>query len=343
MKQIPLLFLSDSPSEPTGLGRITKDLAVLCSSLPQFRIGVMGRGAGWLASRQLPFAQYVFDMTHQWGEEHIEQVWDDFAGSREGIVMTIWDLSRLHWFSRPRMNGRLQEFLESKKFRKWAYVPVDSYGVGGKLTGLSADTLLGFDRVLAYGMFGKDVLEYTLQREVDWIPHGYSAKLFSKREKAPGRAMLGVKEDEQLIGCVMTNQSRKDWGTCFSTWARVKKPGRKFWAHVDTAERYWNLNALAMDFGLNNGEIILTANGDRSSEMMSYLYSACDMTMLPSLGEGFGYPIVESLACGVPVIHTHYGGESELIPEENWLVGAEVQRLDGLWNCVRPVLNPVKW
>jgi len=178
---------------------------------------------------------------------------------------------------------------------------------------------------------------------VDWIPHGYSAKLFSKREKAPGRAMLGVKEDEQLIGCVMTNQSRKAWGTCFSTWARVKKPGRKFWAHVDTAERYWNLNALAMDFGLNNGEIILTVNGDRSSEMMSYLYSACDMTMLPSLGEGFGYPIVESLACGVPVIHTHYGGGAELIPEPNWLVGVDVTRLDGLWNCVRPVLNPVKW
>ena len=341
MKPTPLLFLSDSPHLATGLSRITRDLATHVCSLPQFRVGTMGLGGN--GSSKLPWAQYCFDETHQWGEEHIEENWDDFAGSERGIIMTIWDLSRLDWFARPKMGGRLQKFLESKKFLKWAYVPVDHYGIDGKVTSLAADTLLGFDRVLAYTLFGKKVLEDTLGREVDWIPHGFRGDVFMPRDKAPGRAMLGVKPDEELIGCVMTNQARKDWGVCISTWQRLRRPGRRFWAHVDTPTRYWNLYALLADFEFAEDDVIMTFNGMFDNETLSYLYSACDVTMLPSLGEGFGYPIVESLACGVPVVHTNYGGGAELIPEKEWLVDKVGERLDTLWNCVRPVLSPINW
>src|SRR5205814_1063940 len=100
--------------------------------------------------------------------------------------------------------------------------------------------------------------------------------------------------------------------------------------------------ALATDFGVGDS-IITTFNGDYSSEQLSYLYSACNITMLPSGGEGFGLTIIESMACGVPVVHGNYAGGAELIPERDWLVEKSGERLDGPWNTVRPIWKPKVW
>lgn len=347
MKQVPILFLSDSPELPTGLARITKDLAVLTSELPEFRVGVLGRGGH--GSSKLPFAQYNFPETAQWGEHHIESAWDDFAGKELGIVFTIWDASRLGWFAQPRMEGQLGKFLRSKRFVKWGYFPVDSYGIGGKLTGRMKDTLQGYDRHLAYTMFGKQILESTLSDagnvvELDWIPHGYNNNVFVPRDRVAARMSMGIDNSTELVGCVMTNQARKDWATAFGAMAYLKnkRPGIRMWAHVDVVERYWNLYALIEDFGLRD-TVHLTFSGEYSSEQLSYMYSACNVTMLPSLGEGMGYPLIESMACGVPVVHGNYGGGVEIIPETSWLVERAAERLDGMWNCVRPVWNPIAW
>jgi len=80
-----------------------------------------------------------------------------------------------------------------------------------------------------------------------------------------------------------------------------------------------------------------------TDKSMSYMYSACDVTMLPSLGEGFGYPIVESLACGTPCVHGNYAGGAELIPNQSWLVDPITYRYETRNNCKRPVFNPQDW
>src|SRR5262245_30170095 len=86
---------------------------------------------------------------------------------------------------------------------------------------------------------------------------------------------------------------------------------------------------------------LITQSGQFSDAELSYAYSACDATFLPSLGEGFGYPVVESLACGVPCVTGSYGGAAELIPNEDWLVEPLAERLDTMHNCLRPVYTPV--
>lgn len=341
MRPTPILFLSDNPAIPTGLARITKDLAVHVATMPEFRVGVLGRGG--LSSSKLPFFNVAFDEKYGWAEDLIEGVWDDFAGSDTGVIMTVNDLSRLSWLTRPRMGGRLQEFLTSKRFQVWGYIPIDHYSVGMKLTGEMADTLLGFDRILAYTIFGKQVIERTLGVDgISWCPHGINGDVFKPRDKAAGRAILGVPMTDTLIGMVATNQMRKDWGTAFGAFAKIKKPGMKFWCHTDVPIRYWNMYALAQDFGVQNS-VVFTYNGQFNSEQLSYCYSACDVTILPSLSEGWGFPITESLACGVPVIHGDYGGGVEQIPERDWLVGSVATRLDGQWNCIWPVWSPDDW
>lgn len=345
MKQIPLLFLSDSPDLRTGLGRITRDLATFVSSMPQYRVATLGRGG--LGSSRLPWAQYNFPEIAQWGEDAIEKAWMDFARDERGVIMTVWDASRLHWFTRPRpeMGDGLYNFLTSGRFERWGYMPIDSTSVGEKVTGICADAMLGFDRLLAYTAWGSQVIEKSIGKPVDWIPHGYDANKFQPRDKEAARMALGLQEGEIGIGCCMTNQMRKDWGVACAAIAQVlnKWPNVRFFIHTDVSERSnaWSLPALMQDFGITN-RCTMTYTGAFNDEQMSYWYSGMDLTVLPS-HEGMGYPIIESLACGTPVIHSPYGGGGELIPHSHWLVEPISFRLDTIYNSLRPVWNPEDW
>lgn len=346
---VPILILSDAPDSGTGLGRITKDLAQLLSTMPEFRVGTMGRSG--FGSRDLPWAQYTFGEQYQWGEELLPKIWSDFSGGDYGVIFTVWDASRLTWFGAKNYLPQcsLKTFIESSRFEKWGYFPIDAYGPNKKLSTLSSETLSGYNRVLAYSKFGKEVLENTIGVSgIDFIPHGIDGEVFQPKDPRIGRRRLSVSNSSILVGCVMTNQARKDWGVWAETARELLRYDSRymFWAHVDVLERYWSLPALIEDFGLQNN-VKITQN--LTDEALAEMYSACDVTMLPSLGEGFGYPLAESLACGIPTIHHSYGAGSEILPEillgdtVAGIVESKAARLDTLHNVYRPLLVPSDW
>ena len=61
---------------------------------------------------------------------------------------------------------------------------------------------------------------------------------------------------------------------------------------------------------------ILYLNGDLSADDMAGLYTACDCLVHPYRGEGFGLPVLEAMACGLPVIVTGGGATDDFATDE---------------------------
>jgi len=53
--------------------------------------------------------------------------------------------------------------------------------------------------------------------------------------------------------------------------------------------------------------------GSVSEKLLLYLYNCATLFVYPSLYEGFGYPLLEAMACGIPVISSNAGSLPEVM------------------------------
>lgn len=333
----PIMLVSDSPGQSTGLARLCRDLATLLATMPEFRVAVLGRTPfTGINSRTYPWMSYPFPESGQWGEEYILPAWKDFAGEDPGVIMSLWDLSRMLWFGRPeRMREDMAVFLGAgRNYMKWGYVPVD--GTGPDEQGLPVgmvEAAMGYERMCAASEWGAGVIRR--HRPCQWIPHGIDTSVFAI---GPRRGTLDWPEGSVVVGCNMANQARKDWPVAFEC-VRVLREEYgnllKFWAHTDSMIQYWNLYALATDYGVGD---IVEVTLDLTDQQLAQRYSACDCTILPTAGEGFGYPIAESLACGTACVTTDYAAGQELV-DTDCRVSPVAYRVDTQHDVRRAVLS----
>lgn len=319
-RPIPILILSDSPDSGTGLARICHDVAWFLSAMPEFKVGVLGRmGVG---RSHYPWTSYSFPATAQWGEEYLQDAFEDLSRGQRGIIFSCWDASRLLWLADPvGMPEKLQAFLASGAVERWGLFMADSEGViPGKLPLTAAHVMSKFNRILVASKWAYGVTKNTLpdHPDVDWLPHPIHTDTFTPKDRMSARGHWGLKEKDILIGCVQANQARKSWPVVFEAISKMRSTtaGRPYlWCHTDTVSPvpgrgYWNLQALAYEYGISDHVILETAR--LSDSQMAERYSACDATVLISGGEGFGFPIPESLSCGVPCVSGKYAAGGDL-------------------------------
>ncbi|HZE04621.1 MAG TPA: glycosyltransferase, partial [Solirubrobacteraceae bacterium] len=62
--------------------------------------------------------------------------------------------------------------------------------------------------------------------------------------------------------------------------------------------------------------IILIDDETLTAQELAALYRACDVLVAPYRGEGFAMPVLEAMACGLPIISTAGGPTDEFLPAE---------------------------
>lgn len=189
-------------------------------------------------------------------------------------------------------------------------------------------------RPVAMSRFGEGKLR---DRGLDplYVPHGVDTKVLRpRRTGGQVRELMGIPRDAFVVGMVAANKGlnppRKAFPQVFQAFAQLRREHDDAYLYLHTelsgAHDGMNLGALAAACGIPTDRIKTTPpwryEMGVGPEDLSHLYSAMDVLANPSYGEGFGVPIVEALACGVPVIVTDCSAMTELCGA-GWLVDGD--------------------
>ncbi|MDE1871761.1 MAG: hypothetical protein KGI06_06005 [Candidatus Micrarchaeota archaeon] len=370
----PFLLVGDAVSSGTGLGRIAGMIAKGIHEDLSDVYQVASAGHGGPGSRRFGFFQYTLEgVESSFILPSLPQIWDDHSRGENGVIAFCWDPSRLGWLAQPDLLSELLEGLPGlrqwiKRFREnnelWIYCPVDADGPNGALTFPLKMTLLGFDRIIAYTNWGADVIRRSIgdaeaeKRHLTALPHWIDGETFYELPRQAcrkafflrtgaqcptGQKPEPIADDEVLIGIVATNQRRKDFPLGIQTAAILAKEMKvRLWLHTSALERDWSIPALLVDYGMVEKTVI--SLGHISDDNMAVGYSASDLSLGIGSGEGFGFPLAESVFCGTPCIHGNYAGGAETLSAyPDFLVTPESFKLDGEYAFNRPTFDPETW
>jgi len=67
----------------------------------------------------------------------------------------------------------------------------------------------------------------------------------------------------------------------------------------------------------NGGKIVIAENRILKNYELGVLYKSADCFVLPARGEGWGMPILEAMACGLPVIATNWSAQQDFMSAKN--------------------------
>ncbi len=187
---------------------------------------------------------------------------------------------------------------------------------------------------IAMSRFGQRMFE-AAGFQAHYVPHGVDTQVYQPRgQRDDVRESLGIPADAFVVGMVAMNKGqappRKAFPQCFEAFARLarRQSDAVLYVHTDKfgVHQGINLVALAEAVGIPTGRLIFAPAFELEvgipAETMSFIYSAFDVLLAASYGEGFGIPIIEAQACGVPVITTDWTSMPELTGA-GWTVGGE--------------------
>ena len=336
MARVPFLVVSDGPQESTGLGRIARDLCaqIVASDLPLDLVSVGGRiPPVWPHWRHFQMSEQ--ERGEDWGASYVDALWESLWGTTPGILWVIWDPGRLVAYRQRRAPAQL-----------WSYPAIDAPNRLGTISGPAAEAIASTDRLITYGRWASQIVKaMPYPAPVPYLPHGIYTEALrtptTPQEDQWVAAQLGphVGRETLVLGCVATNQPRKDLGLFFQTACELRARGHKVycWLHTDVMVKAWSVLQLVEDCGLHKRVSVTT--GELTDRQLVILYQRCDATIAPGLGEGFGYPIVESLGAGTPVVHGDFGGGRELVPKKEWRFPVREVRLEGIYAQQRPIFR----
>ena len=114
--------------------------------------------------------------------------------------------------------------------------------------------------------------------------------------------------------CVGTQEPRKNLGLAISAFNLVKKRPEFSSLSLVIAGKYgWGEQVKVGEVGFKTLGFVVEAD-------LPGLYAGAEVFVFPSLYEGFGFPVLEAMACGTPVVAINVASQSEIVGQAGVLV-----------------------
>jgi glycosyltransferase involved in cell wall biosynthesis len=208
------------------------------------------------------------------------------------------------------------------------------------------------DAVLSYTDWNGNVLINQSGGKIKWrgsASPSASMYLHPMTNRKDARMMLGYGPSAKVIGTVMRNQPRKLYPELFRTFRRYldksKSKDTVLYCHTSYPDNGWDIPSLIKEFGLSS-KVFLTYVCDNCKfaypvcyqdaymfcprchmkaahlvnpqtgvdhSTLNPIYNMMDLYVQYANSEGFGLPMVEAGACGVPVAATDYSAMSDVV------------------------------
>jgi len=325
-KKPTILFMSDSPLLHTGQAVVMREIALGLHKTGKYNIVVAGWGFNGYP-HNYPFTILPASARDFGKNGHPEA---GIYGLEKIIEMVqpqvLWTVADI-W-----MVNYINDLPNRNKFKWVAYTPVD----GTPVPKYWFDWLNKVDQVVCETQYGVDemLLAEPNHKNPRFIYHGCNIESFKPltvEDKIKNRGLVnyasvkdmhnlelkkGLPVDDFIVGVVARNQPRKNFDKIikgFSIFARGRSDV-KLWCHSAPVDQAYNIPQLADMYGLKN-KVLFTPNyniGNGLSETdLNIVMNLFDVHLLPTQGEGFGIPILETMAAGVPQIVTDFSSQVE--------------------------------
>jgi len=150
--------------------------------------------------------------------------------------------------------------------------------------------------------------------QIDHIPYGLDTAVFSPKPRSLAREVFGLDPDRPVI--LFAAESL----------ANHRKGFDLFQAALQ--DIHWTVPPTLLAVGESSdiecGSIDVVTTGSIVDErLLSLVYSAADVFVMPTRAEAFGQVVLESMSCGTPVIAFDVGGIPDLVrPDSTGLLAA---------------------
>ena len=212
-----------------------------------------------------------------------------------------------------------------------SWVPVDHLPVPPKVLQFSQrPTVLS----IAMSQFGLEQLERA-GIEAEYAPHSVDTDTFTPGATvggANGREVLNIPADAFVVGMVAANKGHSPMRKAFGE--NLLAMGEFMSRHTDVilymhtesrgASMGVDLKALATACGIPDDRVIWVDQwayyAGLGADVLAAIMGSLDVHLLCSRGEGFGVPVLEAAACGVPSIVSDFSAQPELVADFGYLV-----------------------
>lgn len=199
------------------------------------------------------------------------------------------------------------------------------------------------DGIVTYSQFAYDLLKRSCgsKMKLRGVASPCACEDYVPGNNIEAKKALGINPEHQIIGTVMRNQRRKLFPDLFKAFAdfinRTNNKDVYLYCHTGYPDHGWDFSKLLIEYGISsrvyftykcrcgyysakkfsdvvqqcpnckNFTFTTTNVGDSlSTKDLAKVYQSFDLYCQAANCEGFGIPVVEAAACGIPVCCTDY-------------------------------------